>query len=173
MDHPALGKRRVCNDHLCDLESDRGELLLHRGSSPRTDRGEPDCHRRATLSVGGWWDQEDLFGPQATYAALERLDTAGINSLVIGPWSHGQWFQPGGQSLGNLRFGSATADSFRLRIEAPWFAYWLKGRGDGRFPEAQLFDAGVNRWRTFDRWPPREARVRGSCRTRGSLATSG
>ena len=113
-----------------------------------------------TLSVGGWWDQEDLYGPQATYAALERFDTAGINSIVIGPWSHGQWFQPGGQSLGNLRFGSATADSFLLNIQATWFRYWLKGRGEGRFPEALLFDAGVNRWRTFDRWPPREAVVR-------------
>ena len=116
--------------------------------------------RVPTLSVGGWWDEEDLFGPQATYAALERFDTAGINSLVIGPWSHGQWFQPGGQSLGNLRFGSATADTFRLTMEAPFFAYWLKGRGDGRFPEARLFDAGANRWRAFDRWPPREATVR-------------
>jgi len=114
-----------------------------------------------TLSVGGWWDQEDLYGPQATYAALEHFDTAGINSLVIGPWSHSQWFQSGGQSLGNLRFGSATADTFRLTMEAPFFAYWLKGRGDGHFPEARLFDAGVNQWRSFDRWPPREATVRG------------
>ncbi len=113
-----------------------------------------------TLSVGGWWDQEDLFGPQATYAALERFDTAGINSLVIGPWFHTQWWAPGGQSLGNLRFGSATSDSFLLKMQAPWFRYWLKGRGDGRFPDAQLFDAGTNQWRAFDRWPPREATVR-------------
>jgi len=113
-----------------------------------------------TLSVGGWWDQEDLYGPQATYSALERLDSTGVNVLVIGPWFHTQWWGPGGQSLGNLRFGSATADSFLLNIQAPWFRYWLKGRGDGRFPEAQLFDAGVNRWRSFDRWPPREATVR-------------
>jgi putative CocE/NonD family hydrolase len=114
-----------------------------------------------TLSVGGWWDAEDLFGPQATYAALERLDTAGVNILVIGPWSHGQWSGIGAASLGSLHFGSATADSFRIRIEAPWFAYWLKGRGDGRFPEAWLFDAGTNAWRGFERWPPREATVRG------------
>ena len=114
-----------------------------------------------TLSVGGWWDQEDLFGPQATYTALERFDTSGINALVVGPWSHVQWMGPGGTRLGNLRFGSATADSFRLKIEAPWFAHWLKGRGDGRFPGAQLFDAGVNRWRSFDAWPPREAAARG------------
>jgi len=114
-----------------------------------------------TLSVGGWWDQEDLFGPQATYSALERFDTAGVNSLVIGPWFHGQWSGAGGTSLGNLRFGSATSDSFLVNMQAPWWAYWLKGRGDGRFPDAWLFDAGTNRWRSFERWPPREARVRG------------
>jgi hypothetical protein len=112
------------------------------------------------LSVGGWWDPEDLFGPQATYRALERLDSADVNILVIGPWTHLGWSMPGGSRLGNLRFGSATADTFLVRIEAPWFAYWLKGRGDGRFPEALLFDAGVNQWRSFDRWPPREAVVR-------------
>lgn len=113
-----------------------------------------------TLNVGGWWDSEDLFGPQATYAALEKLDSAAVNHLVIGPWSHGQWSRQGGARLGDLRFGSATADSFRIRIEAPWFAYWLKGRGVGRLPEAWLFDAGTNEWRSFDHWPPRDASVR-------------
>jgi putative CocE/NonD family hydrolase len=110
-----------------------------------------------TLIVGGSWDQEDLFGPQATYKALEQLDSAGLNHLVIGPWFHGMWSWPGGDSLGNLGFGSATGDTFIVKIQAPWFAYWLKGLGDGRFPEAQLFDAGSNQWRAFDRWPPREA----------------
>ncbi len=114
-----------------------------------------------TLSVGGWWDQEDLFGAQETYRTLERLDTAGINVVVVGPWFHAQWGGQGATALGNLWFGNATADSFLLRIQAPWWAYWLKGRGDGRFPEAWLYDAGSNRWRTFGRWPPPEATVRG------------
>jgi putative CocE/NonD family hydrolase len=113
-----------------------------------------------TLTVGGFWDQEDLFGPQATFEALEKFDTAGLNHLVIGPWSHGQWGYPGGESLGNVHWGSATSDSFEINIQAPWFAFWLKGRGDGRFPEARLFDGGVDQWRSFARWPPREAETR-------------
>jgi putative CocE/NonD family hydrolase len=113
-----------------------------------------------TLTVGGFWDQEDLFGPQATYAALERLDAAGLNHLVIGPWSHGQWGGPGGEQLGNLRWGQATSDTFLLRMQAPWFAYWLKGQGDGHFPKAVLFDGGALAWRSFDAWPPREAAAR-------------
>jgi hypothetical protein len=116
--------------------------------------------RVPTLTVGGFWDQEDLFGPQATFEALERFDTAGISHLVIGPWSHGEWGFPGGQQLGNLRWGSATSDSFLVNIQAPWFAWWLKGKGDGRFPEARMFDGGARAWRSFDRWPPREAAAR-------------
>ena len=110
-----------------------------------------------TLLVGGFWDQEDLFGPQATYAALERTDSAQLNHLVIGPWSHGQWGSSGGERLGNLDWGQATSDTFLLRIQAPWFAYWLKGEGDGRFPKARLFDGGTDAWRSFDAWPPPDA----------------
>jgi len=113
-----------------------------------------------TLTVGGFWDQEDLFGPQATYEALERLDRSGINHVVIGPWSHGQWGHPGGEALGNVRWGSATSDSFLVNVQAPWFAYWLKGKGDGRFPEARMFDGGARAWRSFDHWPPRPAAPR-------------
>jgi len=110
-----------------------------------------------TLTVGGFWDQEDLFGPQATFAALDRLDSAGLNHLVIGPWSHGQWGGDGGEQLGNVHWGQATADTFYERIEKPWFDYWLRGLGDGRFPKAVLFDGGARAWRSFDAWPPRDA----------------
>ena len=113
-----------------------------------------------TLTVGGWWDQEDIYGPQATYAAMEANDTGARNVLVMGPWHHGQWAREAGDSLGQVRFGSATGDHYRRRIEAPWFAYWLKGRGDGRFAEATVFDAGIGEWRTFDAWPPRQATKR-------------
>jgi uncharacterized protein len=113
-----------------------------------------------TLTVGGWWDQEDIYGPTATWAALERFDTAGINGLVMGPWNHGGWARGTGDQLGNITFGSATSDSFRLNIQAPFFRYWLHGQGGGRIPDAQLFDAGVGRWRAFDSWPPREATAR-------------
>jgi len=113
-----------------------------------------------TLLVGGFWDQEDLFGPQATFAALAKLDTASRDHIVIGPWYHGEWGFPGGETLGNMDWGSATSDTFLIRMQAPWFAYWLKGKGDGRFPTARMFDGGTDRWRSFDVWPPREAQPR-------------
>ncbi len=113
-----------------------------------------------TLVVGGWWDEEDLLGPQLLYRTLERTDTAQRNFLVMGPWSHGSWSRPGGDSLGAVRLGSKSADYFRTSIQRPWFAHYLHGKGDGRFPEAQVFETGANAWRTFDTWPPREATLR-------------
>ncbi len=113
-----------------------------------------------TLTVGGFWDQEDLLGPQETYRTLERLDTAGINHVVLGPWYHGEWTLPGRDSLGPIHWPGAASDSFLARTLAPWFAWWLHGEGDGRFPDARVFDAATGRWRSFDRWPPREAKAR-------------
>ena len=132
------------------------DSVWRRRAFQRSVRGVPV----PSLNVGGWWDQEDLFGPMATYEALERFDTAGLNVLVMGPWRHNQWTGRGGDSLGNLGFGGPTADWFRAHVQAPWFRYWLKGQGDGHFPEALLFDAGTDRWRTFDRWPPPSAEPR-------------
>jgi putative CocE/NonD family hydrolase len=109
-----------------------------------------------TLTVGGWWDQEDEYGPLATYAALERSDTAGLNFIMMGPWYHGQWFADSGIALGNVRFGRATGADYRA-LAARWFAYWLKDEGERKFDEATVFDAGVNEWRTFGHWPPATA----------------
>ncbi len=109
-----------------------------------------------TLLVGGWWDQEDEYGPLAAYRTLERTDTAGLDHLVMGPWYHGQWFTDSGIALGNVRFGRATGFDYR-ELQSKWFAYWLKGEGDGTFAKATVFDAGTSEWRTFDRWPPANA----------------
>jgi putative CocE/NonD family hydrolase len=113
-----------------------------------------------TLFVGSFWDEEDVLGPQLMYRTLERSDAKRWNRVVFGPWFHGGWAQPGGDSLGPVRLGSATADHFRAAIQRPWFAHYLHDKGDGGFPEAWVFEAGGNAWRTFDAWPPRSARPR-------------
>src|SRR5262249_29788234 len=81
-----------------------------------------------TLIVGGFWDQEDLFGPLATYRALEKTDRDNQVFLVMGPWNHGGWGGPG-RRLGAVDFGTDTGRYFRSEIQAPWFAYHLKGKG--------------------------------------------
>jgi hypothetical protein len=107
-----------------------------------------------TLNVAGWWDQEDFYGPVAIYDALEKHDTQGINYLVVGPWRHGGWSGGTGDSLGAIPFGSNTAEYFREKIQAPFFAYYLKDKGAKDFPQAITFEAGSNAWRRWDQWPP-------------------
>lgn len=108
-----------------------------------------------TLSVAGWWDQEDFYGPIKIYELLEKHDQKHLNYLVVGPWNHGGWSGASGQKLGPLDFGSETSKEFRKNIEAPWFAYWLKDKGKLDLAEATTFEAGSNTWRKFDSWPPR------------------
>ena len=107
-----------------------------------------------TLNVAGWWDQEDFYGPLAIYAALEKNDPRDVNRLVVGPWNHGGWTRVPGDKLGEIPFDSATAKSFQEEIQAPWFAYYLKGRGQMTLPEARTFEAGTNRWQSWEAWPP-------------------
>lgn len=108
------------------------------------------------LNVAGWWDQEDFYGPVEIYKLLERNDSGHLNYLAVGPWNHGGWAGGTGRKLGSFDFGSDTAAYFRERVQAPWFAYWLKGRGPLPLKEAITFQSGSNRWQSYDAWPPRQ-----------------
>lgn len=106
------------------------------------------------LHVAGWWDQEDFYGPLKAYEFLEKSDTFNKNFIIIGPWNHGSWSRGKGDQLGNINFGVPTSETFRQEIQAPFFAYYLKGKGNGKFSEALTFQTGSNKWRSYDKWPP-------------------
>jgi uncharacterized protein len=112
------------------------------------------------LNVAGWWDQEDFYGPMKIYEILEKNDPNHLNYLVAGPWNHGGWALGPGNSLGAIPFGSDTGAYFRQKIEAAWFAYWLKDKGSLPLQEALLFQTGSDKWTQFDAWPPKEAAAR-------------
>lgn len=108
------------------------------------------------MNVGGYYDQEDLNGPQIMYEHLEKKDTFNRNYIVLGPWFHGEWAAPNGDSLGEINFKSNTSAYFQ-KLQKQWFDYWLKGKGDGKFPEATCFQTGTDVWKTYDKWPPKGA----------------
>jgi uncharacterized protein len=116
--------------------------------------------RVPNLNVAGWWDQEDFYGPMKIYESLKQSDPDHLNYLVAGPWNHGGWGHGAGKSLGEIPFGSDTSLYFRQKIEAPWFAYWLKNKGSLPLKEALLFQTGSDKWVQFNAWPPREAKSR-------------
>jgi hypothetical protein len=113
-----------------------------------------DTPKLPILHVAGYWDQEDFCGPLIAYDVLERNDRKGENFIIIGPWNHGGWEKGKGESLGNISFGRPTAEEFRRDIQAPFFAFYLKGKGRGNFPEAVTFQTGSNTWVNYDDWPP-------------------
>ena len=108
------------------------------------------------MHVGGYYDQEDLNGPQIMYEHLEKKDSFNRNYIVLGPWYHGEWASPNGDSLGKINFESNTSAYFQ-NLQKKWFDYWLKGIGDGKFAEATCFQTGTNQWKTYSTWPPKEA----------------
>jgi hypothetical protein len=110
----------------------------------------------AVMLVGGWYDTEDPQGLLRQFDFMEK-NTPPADMLVMGPWNHGGFSRGDGDRLGNVNFASKTAQYYREQIELPFFLHYLKGRGDGKFPKAWVFQTGMNQWRRFDAWPPREA----------------
>ncbi len=111
------------------------------------------------LHVGGYFDQEDMNGPELMYSHMEKKDSFNRNYIVLGPWNHGQWASANADGLGKISFDSNTAEWFQA-LQKKWFDYWLKGIGDGKFDEAYCFQTGSNQWKTYSSWPPKEAVIK-------------
>src|SRR6478672_6338103 len=116
------------------------------------------------LNVGGYFDQEDINGPQLMYGHLEKRDSFNRNYIVLGPWFHGQWSRGKADSLGKISFESNTGEYFQA-LQKKWFDYWLKDPdsnrdGTGKFDEATCFQTGSNQWKTYSSWPPKEASIK-------------
>jgi putative CocE/NonD family hydrolase len=132
---------------------------------------EPHLHRPEvpTLEVGGYWDQEDMWGTQAEYAALRpnesAKDAAAVTAehkvyMVLGPWNHGGWSRGPGDQLGG-KFGTVTfggqktGEYYRAKIEAPFFEFYLKGRPGFDLQDTASFRTGENQWHRYAQWPPK------------------
>ncbi|MCX6905729.1 MAG: CocE/NonD family hydrolase [Verrucomicrobia bacterium] len=114
----------------------------------------------AVMTVGGWFDAEDLFGPLEIYRATERMNPGITNMLVMGPWAHGDWGRGSGEKLGPISFHAKTAEFYREKIELPFFRHFLKGDTNYTVTEAHIFETGTHRWRRFEAWPPKQAAAR-------------
>jgi putative CocE/NonD family hydrolase len=113
-----------------------------------------------TLEVGGWWDQEDMWGTQAEYAALHPHDSKHRVAMVLGPWNHGGWARGPGDSLGGdfgkVSFGGVkTGEDYRTKFEAPFFEFYLKGKAGFDLDGVASFRTGDNKWERYDVWPPK------------------
>ena len=114
----------------------------------------------AVLTVGGWFDAEDLYGPLTIYKTIEKNNPETYNTIVMGPWSHGDWSrEPGSQVISNIYFGDSISTWYQKNIERVFFNHFLKESENSNpaLPEAYMFDTGKHKWEKFDNWPPKES----------------
>jgi uncharacterized protein len=114
----------------------------------------------AVLTVGGWFDAEDLQGPFTTFHSIDTNNPNIFNALVVGPWVHGGWARLDGEHLGRAEFASNTGDFYRKNILFPFFEQYLKGKTDAKLPKAYVFETGTNVWRRYSAWPPKSAEAK-------------
>lgn len=110
------------------------------------------------MTVGGFFDAEDLYGPLNIYRTIEKNNPDTFNTIVMGPWSHGAWARTSPYAVvGKVGFGRGVSEFYQREIEAPFFRHFLKGVGDRPEFEAMMYDCGRRQWDVYQQWPPAEA----------------
>lgn len=111
----------------------------------------------AVLTVGGWYDAEDLYGPLNIYKTIEENNPKANNTIVMGPWTHGDWARTKKQqTVNHIYYGDDLSADFQKNVELPFFEHHLKDEGKLSLPEAYVFDTGTKEWNSFSEWPPNE-----------------
>lgn len=116
--------------------------------------------KAAVLTVGGWFDAEDLAGPLSVYKHIKAQNPGVSNQLVMGPWVHGGWVRSVGKALGQISFAQNNTEFFQKNIVFPFFEQHLRGATDAKLPEAYVFETGTNVWRQYAVWPPEQAKAK-------------
>ncbi len=114
----------------------------------------------AVMTVGGWFDAEDLSGPLNIYKTIEKTSPKAKNTIVMGPFSHGGWGRETGKAFHNeIYFGDSIATYYQTKLETPFFKHYLKGNSkvDAGLPEATMYDTGNKEWKEFSVYPPKNA----------------
>jgi putative CocE/NonD family hydrolase len=114
-----------------------------------------------TLTVGGYYDQEDMYGPQEEYSSLEPHDTNHQNFLVLGPWRHGSWVLTE-RHIGNIDYTEPIGKEYHAQFEDRFFAHYLKdepGSDSSGFDleDTASFQTGSNQWKRYAHFPPKES----------------
>jgi putative CocE/NonD family hydrolase len=154
-----LGPLENADKHYFKTEIEFWDDLMNHGTydefwQARNLRPHLKNIKSAVMTVGGWFDAEDLFGALNTYREVERNNPGVTNLLVMGPWPHGGWGSSSGDKLGVVDFYAKTGEFYREKIELPFLKYFLKGGTNFDLPKAYVFETGTDQWRRYSAWPP-------------------
>lgn len=108
----------------------------------------------AVMTVGGWFDAQDIRGPFIVYNGIKNNSPKSNNRLILGPWYHGSWSTQVGDRSANIPWGSNTGEFYRKELEFKFFSFYLKDKGTMDLPNVMAFNTGANKWNSFEQWPP-------------------
>ncbi len=104
------------------------------------------------MVVGGWSDEQNLYGIINSYKKLEKTNPKA--QFVMEPWSHGHPVRKdSAYYLGDVFYGNDLSENFMADIEFNYFEHYLKGNGSAPDFRVRLFDTGKNEWEEFDKYP--------------------
>lgn len=128
-------------------------------------KGSYDQIETPVFHMTGWND----FVARNTLDVYEGIDQArrenggrAVQKLLVGPWHHDQ--QWGDETVsGDEDFGPDSVVGMEkiVDLSGRWFDHWLKNADNGVMEEnpVKLFIMGSNEWRSFESWPPADARL--------------
>ncbi|HAS41798.1 MAG TPA: X-Pro dipeptidyl-peptidase [Microscillaceae bacterium] len=130
--------------------------------------------KHAVMTVGGWYDAQNLYGPLNIYKSIEKNSPDAYNTIVMGPWTHGAWSRVRKEEIINdIYFGDYISEFYQSNIEFNFFGKFLKDRKNINLPEAYMFDSGTKKWNKFDKWPlPSAQKVKMYLQAGGKLSTN-
>ena len=147
--------------------SDLDDFVQREPNDPRWKAvdfgGEGDRAGAPMLMVNSWYDVS--IGPNVAmyeYQAKNAANETARNNMfmVVAPTPHCEEgsVETEHTIIGQRDMGDARFDYVGL-IQR-WFDHWLKGVDNGvtNEPKVRAYMMGVNQWRSYDSWPPKEAR---------------
>lgn len=154
-------------DKMGSVPSDLDDFINRLPNDPRWKDiefgGEGDRAAAPVLMINSWYDIS--IGPNVAMYEYQSANAANETArnnmfMVIAPTTHcaeGK-VETEHTIVGQRDMGDARFDY--LGLVQKWFDHFLKGADNGvtSQPKVRAYLMGANQWRTYDTWPPKEAR---------------
>lgn len=100
-----------------------------------------------TLVVGGWNDEQNLYGILNSFKKMAADAPESNAQLVLGPWSHGHpKRRDTSYYLGDIFYGDDLSKNYQEQVEFKYFEFHLKEKGAALDFRARVFDTGSKQW---------------------------